>query len=207
MPDQGQIDEKIKQELRSLEGPYNEGDWQEFEPFINSLQPPSAFKLNGKAVLIIILFLVLGTTLYFAIPVFKRLQISEPSNNQEKLDARDTGSTDPDHKPDTVISTPPPAIPQAVTVDSAAIKHRADSIKAATEIKTDRSKIPTPVFPSYPKKKTQPVKKDSIKAPEPEPEEEDFLRKEVPIIAEPQGDPRIEDDPEASPKSEVRSPF
>lgn len=195
MPGSGIIDEKIKQELRSLEGTYNEADWQLLEPYVNTLEPPSAFSMNKKAVLLIILCFALGTGLYFAIPLIKKIQEQKKESLPADTLVTDTASADPNFSPDTTPEPAPVVIPPVTpAIDSAAFKAREDSLKASqtTQVKeTPAEKISEkPASEPKPKKKKkkQPAKTDSVQSPDAN-ESEDLLRKDVPIIAVPDEPP------------------
>lgn len=210
MPDQGLIDERIKQELRSLEGPYNEGDWQLVEPFVNTLEPPSSFTLNKKAVLVMLLCFALGIGLYFAIPFIRKIQEKPADTEAADTLVSDTTSADPTFKPDTIMSRPAvvqPA-PAPVVVDSAAIIAREDSIKAA-ERKREPVRESKPVPEVKPKKKKKELPQVPLPTiPPKEDESEELYRKDVPIIAVPQedADEQPENDQPAVPEINLQRP-
>jgi hypothetical protein len=218
-PDQTLIDERIRQELRDLEGNYSEADWQAIEPYVSGLQPPSAFKVNSKAIAVLILCIVLGTGLYFAIPYMQRLQ--EQKQNAADLDssAVDTSSTDPNFRPD---SNPgnnvAPVVHEPIAVDSSLLNPKTDTSQVvikppvttpeATTVQAKRpdDQITRPSTTKPAKKKKQEVKPTDTQTPPPAEEnpDNDLLKKETPIIAVPQ---EPEKNPETPPEQkEVPKP-
>lgn len=195
--DQTRIDAKIKEELRSFEAPYNESHWQELEPYVSSLQPKRNLKFNGKIILLVLAVAGFSAAAYFVIPNLKR-NGDEESTKPDSIVA-DTASTDPTYKPDTITGKP-----VVIPVETPPVNAAVDSstIVSADTMKKEEPKREEPV--TSPADKPKKKKKKEVKKEEPAPnpviddEGEDLFKKDVPIIAVPQDDPK-KDQPQGPP--------
>lgn len=202
---ESRLDERIHRELRELEAPYNEGHWQEIEPFIDNLQPRSKFQLGSRTVLGIVLIILLIGGTYLALPFLKMRGDGQAEQTADTI-MTDTGSTDPTFKPDTtsIVNVPPVSEkPVNTMVDSTTAlvdTAKVEPVKPASPEKTD-SKTDTTTVKK--KKKRSKKKKDDTTTPPKEAEDDggDLLKKDLPITAEPEPEPpKKEETPQEQPK-------